>query len=112
MCAIDALGMAPMFGAPIEIASRDPLTGDAIRARLAPGGDGAWQPTSAVVVAGALDRHGDACCGCCPVLNFFASPANAERWLQEHPQVRGQVISIPDASAAGRAVFGDVFDGG
>ena len=54
MCAIDALGMAPMFLVPIEIVSRDPLTGEEIRARLAPDGDGAWQPTSAVVVAGAL----------------------------------------------------------
>lgn len=110
MCAIDALGMAPMLGAPIEIASRDPLTGDEIRARLAPGGDGAWEPRSAVVVAGALGGHGDACSGCCPVLNFFASPASAERWLQEHPQVRGQVVPIADASAAGRAVFADLFD--
>jgi hypothetical protein len=110
MCAIDALGVAPMFDAPIEIVSRDPLTGDEIRARLAPDGDGDWQPKPTVVAAGVLDRHGDACSGCCPVLNFFASPANAERWLHEHPQVRGQVVSIPDASAAGRAVFGDVFD--
>jgi hypothetical protein len=42
------------------------------------------------------------------VLNFFASPANAERWLAEHPEVRGEVISIDEAAAAGRAVFGDV----
>ena len=27
MCAIDALGIAPMFGEPIEVSSRDPLTG-------------------------------------------------------------------------------------
>ena len=38
----------------------------------------------------------------------FASPANAERWLSEHPQVRGNVISMQDAAAAERAVFGDV----
>jgi Alkylmercury lyase len=44
------------------------------------------------------------------VLNFFASPANAERWLTEHPDVQGNVISVRDAAAAGRAVFGDVLE--
>jgi hypothetical protein len=51
---------------------------------------------------------GDSCQGCCPVLNFFVSPSTAERWLSEHPQVRGTVISMREAAAAGRAVFGDV----
>ena len=109
MCAIDALGMAPMFDEPIEITSRDPLTGDEIRVRLAADGGGAWQPESAVVVAGALDRGQDSCCGCCPVLNFFTSTDTAERWLEGHSEVRGHVVSMPDAIAAGRAVFGGVF---
>ena len=108
MCAIDALGIAPMFGEPIEIDSRDPMSGDAIRVRVPPDGAAEWSPRSAVVVAGVLERESDSCCGCCPVLNFFATRANAERWLAEHPQVRGNVISIPDAAAAGRAVFGEV----
>jgi hypothetical protein len=108
MCAIDALGIAPMFGEPIEIASRDPVSGHAIDARVTPDGAAEWSPRSAVVVAGALDRQSESCFECCPVLNFFASPANAERWLAEHPQVRGSVISIEEATAAGRAVFGEV----
>ena len=108
MCAIDALGIAPMFAEPIEIESRDPLSGDEIRARVAADGTAAWWPSSAVVVAGAIRSEGDdACCGCCPVLNFFASPANAERWLAEHLDVPGKVISVDEAAAAGRAVFGD-----
>jgi Alkylmercury lyase len=45
------------------------------------------------------------------VLNFFASAASAERWLAEHPEVRGSSISIQEAAAAGRAVFGDVLTG-
>jgi hypothetical protein len=110
MCAIDALGMAPMFDESIEITSRDPLTDDEIRVRLAADGGGAWQPESAVVVTGALDRGQDSCCGCCPVLNFFTSTDTAERWLEGHSEVRGHVISVREAIAAGRAVFGDVFD--
>jgi hypothetical protein len=108
MCAIDALGIAPMFGEAIEIESRDPLSSDEIHVRVAPDASVEWSPESAVVVAGAIRSQGDACCGCCPVLNFFASAASAERWLAEHPEVRGSSISIQEAAAAGRAVFGDV----
>jgi len=109
MCAIDALGIAPMFGEPIEVASRDPISGEEIRAQVAPDGAAEWSPESAVVVAGAIrNGNGDACCGCCPVLNFFASSATAERWLADHPDVRGGVIQVDDAAAAGRAVFGNV----
>ena len=86
MCAIDALGIAPMFGVPIEIESRDPASGDEIRARAAPDGSVEWSPDSAAVVAGAIRSQGDSCRGCCPVLNFFASDASAERWLAEHPR--------------------------
>jgi hypothetical protein len=108
MCAIDALGIAPMFGEAIEIESRDPLSGDEIRARVAPDASVEWSPESAVVVAGAVRSQGDACCGWCPVLNFVASGDNAERWLAEHQEVRGTSISMREAAAAGRAVFGDV----
>jgi Alkylmercury lyase len=112
MCAIDALGIAPMFGRAIEVESRDPVSGETIGARVAADGAAEWWPESAVVVAGAARSQGDACSGCCPVLNFFVSPANVERWLTEHPEVRGNVISMPEAAAAGRAVFGDVFTHG
>jgi hypothetical protein len=110
MCAIDALGVAPMFGEPIEITSHDPLSGDEIRTRLAPDGDANWQPGSAVVLTGAADCCGEAFRGCCPVLNFFASAQNAERYLSAHPDVAGFAISIPEAVAVGRAVFGDVLE--
>jgi len=110
MCAIDALGIAPMFDQPIEIASTDPLTGEAVRAKLTPEGEGTWEPSSAAVVAGVIDRSDESFRGCCPALNFFASPENGEHWLKDrHPAVRGQVVSMPEAIAAGRAVFGDVF---
>jgi hypothetical protein len=45
------------------------------------------------------------------VLNFFASATNAERWLAQHPKVRGTSISMLEAAAAGRAEFGDVLTG-
>ena len=109
MCALDALGIAPMFGETIEVTSQDPVSGTEIRVRLAPDGQGSWHPDSAVVIAGAADGCSESFRGCCPVLNFFASHESAERWLGEHPAVRGDVISMREAIAAGRAVFGDVF---
>jgi hypothetical protein len=41
-------------------------------------------------------------------MNFFASSENAEHWLRLHGDVRGAVVSMEDAIAAGRRVFGDV----
>jgi Alkylmercury lyase len=100
-----------MFSQAVEVTSRDPRTGETFRAQVGPDGNATWEPASAAVVTGAFDRSGDSCHGCCPVLNFFATRASAERWLTEHAHARGHVISIEDAIAAGRAVFGDVFDG-
>jgi hypothetical protein len=108
MCAIDALGIAPMFGQRIDVESRDPVSGEQIRAWVTPDGAAEWSPESAVVVTGALRSQADACCGCCPVLNFFASSATAERWLAQRPEVSGEAISMRDAILAGAAVFGDV----
>lgn len=111
MCAIDALGIAPMFEQPIEIASRDPLTDEAIQVELAADGTGSWQPSEAVVVCGASGSgNSETRSSCCPVLNFFASRENGERWLEARPDARGQAISLPEAIAAGRAVFGDVLE--
>ena len=117
MCAIDALGVAPMFDQIIEIRSRDPLTGAPIWARVAPVGEATWEPKTAAVGVGVLDGNGvacngDLCNGCCSALNFFASRANAERWLAEQAHVRGRTISMIDAISAGRAVFGEVFEPG
>lgn len=110
MCAIDALGIAPMLREPIEIASRDPVSSEPIHVHVAPDGAPEWLPASAVVVAGVSDGDGNACGGCCPVLNFFVSTENAERWLADHPRVVGELISVSDAAEAGRAVFGNVLE--
>ena len=96
-----------MLGQRIQIGSRDPLTGAEIQIELAPDGEASRRPEKAVVVCGA-GRGGVSSSSCCPVLNFFASTANAERWLAANPEVSGTVISLEDAIAAGRTVFGDV----
>ena len=108
MCAIDALGMAPMLGLPIEIISHDPLSGGEIWVRLDPGDGAWWEPTEAVVLAASTRCEGPSFRGCCDVLNFFDTEENAERYLHDHPEITGTPISIPEAIEAGSVVFGDV----
>jgi hypothetical protein len=107
MCAIDALGIAPMLGETIEVTSRDPLTDVEIHVLLHADGSGTWEPNEAVVVSGRA-CEGAAFQGCCQVLNFFASRESAERYLRERDDVRGEVVSLPQAIEAGRSIFGDI----
>ncbi len=108
MCAIDALGVAPMFEQAIVISSRDPLTDAKISVLVQPDGTGTWQPNESVVVAGRAYAEGAAFQGCCQVLNFFASRENAEQYLLEHEDVSGFPITMPRAVELGRAIFGEV----
>src|SRR5882724_4585520 len=107
-CAIDALGVAPMFKRPIFIDSSDPLTNAKISIWLQPDGTGTWQPKEAGVVTGRACADGAAFEGCCQVLNFFASRENAERYLLEHGEASGFPITMPHAIEVGRAIFGAV----
>jgi predicted NBD/HSP70 family sugar kinase len=108
MCAIDALGIAPMLDQPIEVRSHDPISGSEIRVNANPDGAAAWQPETAVVLAGRSACEGPSYCGCCDVLNFFETTENAQRYLREKGGVEGMPISIREAAAAGRAIFGAV----
>jgi hypothetical protein len=106
MCAIDALGVAPMCDRAVVIDSSDPLTNDDIKVWLQPDGKGTWHPHEAVVVAG-RSCDGAAFEGCCRVLNFFASSESAERYVRERA-VDGFAVTISQAIDVGRAIFGDV----
>lgn len=74
---------------------------------LSPNGSASWQPEQAVVVTGRA-CGGEAFRGYCQVLNFFASPENAERYLRRRSSVSGFQISIPQAIESGRLIFGRV----
>jgi len=108
MCAIDALGIAPMLALPIEITSHDPRSGAEIWVRLDPGEGAWWEPRSAVVLAGSASCDGPSFRGCCDVLNSFETEASANSYLAEHPELSGFAITIPDAIEAGRTVFADL----
>ena len=108
MCAVDALGIAPMLNLPVEVVSHDPVSSAEIRVQISSKKSATWQPATAVVLAGSAGCDGPSFRGCCDVLNFFETPENAESFLREHPEIAGSTISIPEAIEAGRVVFGDV----
>ena len=108
MCAIDALGIAAMLERPIEVVSRDPISGAEVWVRLDPGDGAWWEPETAVVLAGSCIGSGPSFRGCCRVLNLFESGANALQYLVANPGVAGHAVSIPEAITAGNALFADV----
>jgi alkylmercury lyase len=108
MCAIDALGIPYMLDERGEVRAREPDGRGIVRVTVDPKGELTWAPEQAV----ALAAFGDGCClaeSACPHINLFASPDAATRYL-DTDELQGSVLSIPDATAAGRWVFGDLLD--
>lgn len=111
MCAIDALGIAPMLGRATTITSTDPITGQTITVSATPAAPAPeWQPTSSVVFVGRRDAKGPAAAICCEAINFFASAHSATRWAALHPEVTGTVMDPAPATELGRAIFGALLE--
>ena len=108
MCAVDALGIPDMLGRPAQITARDPDSEQPVTVDLEPGGPPRWTPAEAVVVAAASGSGCSSACAC-PHINLFASPVAAERYLAR-PELHGTILTIPEATAAGRRLFGDLLD--
>lgn len=115
MCAIDALGVAAMLGRDVHVTSTDPLDGCPVTVEVCATGQARWTPASSVVFAGqqaACDScppaptPGSAAEVCCGYVNFFADPADAHAWAEDHPQVHGQVLDQAVALQLGVAIFG------
>jgi hypothetical protein len=127
MCAVDALGMADMLGRDITVTSTDPACGGDVCVQVT-GGQATWSPHTAVVFVGSdttATAIGNGCCPpdtateastipaadrCCAVMNFFASPDSAKRWLQAHADVSGVILTPGQALRLGVDVFGSLLD--
>ena len=108
MCAIDALGVPYMLGERGEVEAREPDADRIVRVTVDPDGEPVWKPKEAV----ALAAFGACTClaqASCPHINLFASAEAASRYL-DAPTLRGRVLSIAEATAAGRWLFGDLLD--
>ncbi|WP_406055421.1 alkylmercury lyase family protein [Kribbella sp. NBC_00889] len=109
MCAVDALGIAPMLGQDTVIHSTDPTDGSGIT--VVRRADSAhWDPAGAVVFIGADPGGGPSADCCCDYLNFFATRAAAEAWTTAHPQVPGQIINQREAEDLAVRLFGQLLD--
>ena len=102
-CAVDALGIGPMLGADSDVTSLDPLTAEPVTATRS-AGVWTWEPSTAVIFVGA-NGAGPLTLTCCPVINFFTTESNARTYQHQH-HLTGDVLTIPDAAAAGAAIFG------
>jgi hypothetical protein len=99
MCAIDALGIAPMLGEDTRIDSVDVTSGLPIGVAMT-GGSTTWDPADAVVFVG----MGAGCC--CDHLNFFTDIAAAQAWSAAHPEVPGRILTPVQAEALATRLFG------
>lgn len=108
-CAIDALGIPAMLDVGATVSAREP-DGDAeITVALGPTGPPSPNPEGAVVLAAVAGEGTTACCAC-PFINFFPSAANAKAYQEEHPELSGALMSIEEATEAGRQLFGGLFE--
>lgn len=111
MCAIDALGLPAMLGQDVVISSSDPVDGQPVTVTFT-SGTTVWEPVAAVVFVGRRDGTGPAATLCCDALNFFTGHASAEQWQQEHPELKGQIVSQARAVEIGQQTFGPLLQDG
>jgi len=92
MCAIDALGVAPMLDQDTRIESTDATSGRPVSLTTSAGRT-SWDPTGAVVFVGSVASRGPSADTCCDYLNFFTDHAAAKAWTAAHPDVPGQILT-------------------
>jgi hypothetical protein len=112
MCAIDALGIAAMVGARVQVKSADPATGDLIAVAVDES-SAVWEPDTALVFAGriASASDGPSATTCCGHINFFTSHATAAAWASAHPEIIGGILSQARALQTGQQIFGQLLRG-
>ncbi len=109
MCAIDALGIAPMVDSTAVIQSADPSAGQPITVTVTvDGSNSEWHPRTAVVFAGRTGSEyaGPSAAICCGYVNFFATRAAAAAWAHAHPEITGGILSQDRAVEVGKQIFG------
>ncbi|HEY1972250.1 MAG TPA: alkylmercury lyase family protein, partial [Pseudonocardia sp.] len=111
MCAIDALGIAPMLNADTHIDSTDHTTGQPVRITTT-ARQTRWEPDGAVVFLGATAGGGPSADNCCDHLNFFTDAAAAKAWTTAHPHVQGQVLNQEQAETLAARLFGALLRSG
>jgi hypothetical protein len=112
MCAVDALGIPFMLGQDAVIASVDPMTDEPIQVTVQDG-TATWEPATTVVLTVSLEQIvGTKAETCCPLMNFFASAANAEAYRDRQCQVAGVLLNQEEALERSKRGFGELLAAG
>lgn len=107
MCAIDALGVAPMLARTVAVASACAVCGAPLRLTVAPEGVAEGAPGGVVVIR--RRTPGPAHLTRCDATRFACSPAHGAAWLREHGGPDDFVEPLAAAFEEGRRIFGDAY---
>jgi hypothetical protein len=110
LCAIDALGVAAMYGSDTTVISACRHCGEKIQvATTATGRELADVNPANSMVWYDFAYDGSAAASCCPSIVFFCSPSHLQLWqlasLNSRP---GVGLSMVEALEVGRAIFGPI----
>lgn len=107
VCAVDALGIAPMLGQPVRVRSSCHHCGEPLEIDVRP--DGPVGGGGVMVWVGVRgDIRQKACSSICLALNFFRSKDHLREWREKHPEVPGAAAVLEEAFKLGARIFGEL----
>lgn len=110
LCAIDALGVAAMYGTDVTVESQCRSCGETIRVATGDAGRtlrSVSHPEAVVWYDFAYEDS--AASSCCPAIAFFCSDGHLQRWLDGQVARRtGARLDMNEALEVSRAIFGPV----
>ncbi|WP_026548746.1 organomercurial lyase MerB [Arthrobacter sp. Br18] len=101
-CALDTLIFPTLLGTSARIESAYKATGTPVRVTAGPAGVTGVEPAGAVVSLVNPDDMSSVRSSFCNQVHFFASPEEAQPWIDSHPG--GTVIPVEEAYALGSAM--------
>ena len=110
LCAIDALGVAGMYGTDIAISSPCLHCGSQVNVETASNGKSlrSVAPSEAAVWYD-FAYDASAATSCCPAIAFFCSDEHLRQWVNDQrPPRNGLAMTMDEALEVGRAIFGPV----
>ncbi len=110
MCAVDALGVAPLLGYEVEIRASCPHCGREIVIHVEPDKLRKRSPRSAVVIR--RWTVGPAAANRCDATRFACSPDHAQEWLRQNGGPDDVIQSLEASFIEARGIFADAYRSG
>ncbi len=110
MCALDALGVGPMFDRTVQVTSTCVQCGAPIEVTVSPAGPVAWSPPD--VVATSRPTDASAYATCCHVTRFACTAEHAFAWIDANGMAGDLILPLPDAFQIGARLFATCYSHG